>query len=304
MDITTVVIFIKQVLATFLTLLMMMSPVSFSTGDKSYKAENADELVMSFAAVSDIHVETNNPKSYYAFSELLNGIKAGENHDAVAFLGDNVMNGQIPENLFFYTAVRAVMPGKLNFVAQGNHDVGNGEGDYDTLNFNYMLNNKLFLNNEIDKPYYYKVVNGCYMIFLASDINDPGYFEMDEEQLIWLKALLDEASAAGAPIFVFNHFPVWYFGTEHNSTLSDIINKYENVLYIHGHIHNELKQSSFYTSNGINCINLPRSTEVVDYEPGDGIVVEVYDDEILVRGRDFIKGEWVDGLEYRYSLAK
>ena len=43
MDITTVVIFIKQVLATFLTLLMMMSPVSFSTGEKSYKAENPDE---------------------------------------------------------------------------------------------------------------------------------------------------------------------------------------------------------------------------------------------------------------------
>ena len=47
-------------------------------------------------------------------------------------------------------------------------------------------------------------------------------------------------------------------------------------------------------------MDLARSTEVVDYEPGDGIVVEVYEDEVVVKGRNFITGEWLEGLEYRY----
>ena len=57
---------------------------------------------------------------------------------------------------------------------------------------------------------------------------------------------------------------------------------------------------NFYNSYGIDCINLPRITEITSYEAGDGIVVEVYEDEIVVRTRDFIKGEWVEDLRYTY----
>ena len=36
---------------------------------------------------------------------------------------------------------------------------------------------------------------------------------------------------------------------------------------------------------------------------GDGIVVEVYENEILVRGRDFANGQWIEGLEYTYPIG-
>ena len=75
------------------------------------------------------------------------------------------------------------------------------------------------------------------------------------------------------------------------------------LLYIHGHIHNQLNKTSFENIGGVDTINLSLSTEVVDYEPGEGIVVEVYKDEILVRGRNFIKGKWIDELEFRYSIG-
>ena len=88
-----------------------------------------------------------------------------------------------------------------------------------------------------------------------------------------------------------------------SDSLANLLGRYNNVLYIHGHIHDELGADNFKVEGGINTINLPRSTEVVDYEPGDGIVVEVYENEVLVRVRDFIKGEWVEGLEYRYPLG-
>ena len=114
-----------------------------SGGDaKSYSAERPDELITSFAVVSDIHVETNNPKVYQKLSDVLYGIKAGKDIDAVIYTGDNVMNGQILESLFFYSAVRGVMPAENNFVITGNHDLGNGEGDYNTFHDRFILIDK------------------------------------------------------------------------------------------------------------------------------------------------------------------
>lgn len=303
MDITTVITFIKQVFSTLLTLLMMMSP-ALNSGGAAYSAKNPDELVMSFSAVSDIHVETNNPDAYDAFSELLKGLKAGEDNDAVFFLGDNVMNGQLLENFFFYSAVKAMKPAEKNIVVLGNHDLGNGEGDYNKFYNNYILNNKLYLGNNIEKSYYYEVINGCYMICLASEDLCVNTCIMSQEQLTWLEDVLNEAASKKAPIFVFNHHPLYYLEGVEGDSLAKLLNNYENLLYIHGHIHDHLGTDNFKTEGGVNVINLGRSTEIVDYEPGDGIVVEVYKDEVLVRGRDFITGEWIEGLEYTYPLSK
>lgn len=303
MDISSVVLFIKQLFATFMTMVMMIIPTSDGTKGVSYKAENPDELIMSFSVVSDTHVETNNPDSYNAFSDLLYGIKAGQNHDAAVFLGDNVMNGQVLENMFFYTAVGAVKPAKKILTAAGNHDFGNGQGDYDSFRANFINNNRFYLWNNINKPYYYKVINGCYMIFLASEDLSVNDFVMSEEQFSWLENVLNEAAKSNSAIFVFNHHPVYLLRSDDSAALSNLLNKYDNLLYMHGHYHNHLDADNFYAWNGVKCINLPRSTEIVEFEPGDGIVVEVYDEEVLVRARDFITGEWIDGLEYRYPLG-
>ena len=58
MELGTVVLFLKQVLSTLLTLCMMMSP-AFGSDAESYSAKNSEELITSFAVVSDIHVETD-----------------------------------------------------------------------------------------------------------------------------------------------------------------------------------------------------------------------------------------------------
>jgi len=302
MDISTVLTYVKDLLATFLTLLMMLSP-AFGGNGVAYSAEKPDELITSFAAVSDIHVETNNPKSYNNLRSVLEGVKAGEDIDTVIYTGDNVMNGQFLESFFFYTAVRGVMPAKNNLVVAGNHDFGNGEGNFTSLRANYIANNELYLGNAIRNDYYYRVINGCYMICLVSEKPETDDFTMTKEQLSWLEGVLKEAREAGAPIFVFNHFPLRYLDNDSeviHSELAALLVNYGVKLYIHGHIHDDLGADNFYESYGVKSINLPRCTETVEYEPGDGIVVEVYEDEIVVRGRDFIKGEWIDGLRYEY----
>ena len=304
MDIVTVINFIRDVLITFMTLLTMVSP-AFGGSGVAYEAKNADKLVMSMAVVSDIHVETNNPDAYENFKDVLYGIKAGKDIDAAAYLGDNVMNGQITEDLFFYAGLRGINPAKNNLVLVGNHDQGNGEGDFAELSENFLKLNKIFLGNKLDKAYYYRVINGCYVIALASEDPDAQTFKMGTEQYNWLEGVLKEAKAANAPTIVLNHFPIRYLqGTYNGTQLANLFKEYNVDLFLHGHIHDDLGADNFYTWGGINCINLPRVTEITQYVAGDGIVLEVYENEIVVRGRDFIKGEWIDGLDFTYTITR
>lgn len=305
MEITTIVVYLKDLIATILTLVMMMSPALGGTAT-TYQAERPEELITSFAVVSDIHVETNNPESYNNLYDVLEGIKAGENIGSVFYTGDNVMNGQVLETFFFYSAIRSVMPAENNIVVAGNHDYGNGAGDYDALRANYLANNHIYLGEKLDNDYFYRVIDGCYMICLVSEKKSTDDFTMTRAQYNWLEGVLKEAQQADAPVFVFNHYPLRYldgndgFSEVDKTELGNLLASYGVKLFVHGHIHDDLGPDNFYSSYGVNCINLPRVTETVEYEAGDGIVVEVYEDEVLVRGRDFIKGEWIDGLEYTY----
>ncbi len=311
MEISTVIIYLKDLIATIMTLLMMMSP-AFPAEGVPYTAENPDELITSFAVVSDIHVETNNPTAYKNLKNVLEGIKAGEDIDSVVYTGDNVMNGQILESLFFYTAVRAVNPAENNFVVQGNHDYGNGAGDYEKLRINYLANNALYFGNILQSDYYYRVVNGVYMICLASEDITTEDFMMSRAQLEWLEGVLEEAKKADAPVFVFGHFPLRYLNNDgysysevEGAELGALLANYGVELYVHGHIHNNIDgMDNFYDSYGVKCVNLCRVTETVEYEPGDGIVVEVYEDVFRVRVRDFIKGEWNETLSFTHPIIK
>ncbi len=308
MDFTTVIVYLKDLIATVLTLLMMMSP-AFPAEGVPYSAENPDELITSFVAVSDIHVETNNPEAYGKLKGVLEGIKAGTDIDTVFYTGDNVMNGQVLEDVFFYSAIRAVNPAENNIVLAGNHDYGNGAIDTDSahLRLKYLANNALYLGNYLSNDYFYRVIDGVYMICLVSERPDTSDFTMSRAQLDWLKGVLEEAKAADAPIFVLNHYPLRYLdkdGTEgaevDKTELAALLNEYGVELFIHGHIHDDIGADNFYNSYGVDCINLCRITEITNYEAGDGIVVEVYEDEVVVRVRNFIKGEWKEGLRYTY----
>ena len=300
MNILEILSSVKQFIVTFFVFIsMLLSPVSEI--DTRYTAKNEDELLMSFSVVSDIHVETTNPESYKQFHKLLYGIKAYKNNDAVVYLGDNVMNGQYFENLLFYSAVKKIMSDENNFVVLGNHDIGNGKGDYKKLCQSFIKNNSKYLGNDMENPYYYKVVNGCYMIFLASEDLTVNYCFMTEKQYSWLEGVLNKATSENAKIFVFNHHPIrsiegveWY-------SLITLLQRYNNLIYFNGHTHMSMSEYSFMNFGGVDTVYLPRSVSS-GYKSGDGVVVEVYDGEVIVRVRNFTDGKWIDNLEYSYPM--
>lgn len=301
MDIASVLTYLKDLFATIMILLTMISP-AFGGNDASYEALNPDELVASFVVVSDIHVETNQPEAYGYLKDVLQGIKAGENVDAVIYTGDNVMNGQELENILFYSAVNAVKPSENNFVLAGNHDLGNSAGDYEKLRSDFIANNKLYLGEDVGEGYYYRVVNGCYIICLVSEEPSTWGLVIGEEQFAWLEDVLKEADAADAPIFVFNHFPVNYSGGA-SDRLAALLTKYDADLFVHGHYHDHpIYAGNFYTWKGVDSVNMTRPTEMTLFDPGEGIVIEVYEDEFVVRVRNFITGEWNEDLVRTYAF--
>lgn len=296
---------LRKIVSMFLTIFMLL--LSFTFVDETYQVKNPHEVKLNFTVFSDCHIEGNNLKTYQVLTKmLLSASKNETENDAVVFLGDNVMNGQEIESIFFYGLVDAITPAEQVVVATGNHDFGNGEGDYNTLLNRFMDYNNMFFDAELTKPYYYRVINGCYFIVLGNDDDYVNTCYLSDEQLDWLKGVLAEASESGNPIFVFNHHPIYYLEGREYYELSDILNDYENLLYFCGHTHLEMTESSFSNFDGVDTIWLPRSTEHAyeDYDSGVGVQVEVYEDEVLVRARSFYEDRWIENLEYSYPIVK
>ena len=292
----SIILTIKKSISLFLAGVMMLL---FPAGTaEQYSAKNEDSLVADFTVLSDTHIEGNNYDTYKTFRRLLNGVKANKNGtDALIFLGDNTMNGQDIESMFFYGTLDRVKPADNIFVVQGNHDVGNGEGDYEQLRDRFLGYNNIFFNAGLTKAYYYRIVKGCYLIFLASESDTVNDAYISDEQIEWLKGVLAEAQESGNPIFVFNHHPI-YAVQDDSMKLVRVLQGIDNLLYIFGHTHWAINDTwTIYEEYGIQSINLPRCID-----DGIGLHIEVYEDEVVVRIRDYYDDLWVDGYEKTYDI--
>ena len=294
--------FAKHVIATVFTLIFLPLSCILPPVD-SYEAKNADELRTSFTVLSDIHIEGNNFQTFKEFSEILKEVKNSEDNDTLVFLGDNTMNGQHIESFFFFNALRLSKPAKNLIIAPGNHDYGNGTGGYDEMydRFNKYIN---YAGCKTEANNYYKVIDGYYFVVLTTESDSVNGIDISDAQLEWLTSVLNEASKEDKPVFVFSHHPVNYIEDAPSDRLSNVLDDYEKVLFFCGHTHAALSEYSVREVNGVMSINLPKSTEhaTEGYEPGIGAVVEVYENEVLLRFRDFDDGKWVEGYEYSFDF--
>ncbi len=302
------VFFFRKVIAVFIAFIMFL----FAGANKAPAHTVLDEenCKMCVSVLSDVHIEGNNLPRYNAFARILKDVKNNSfGNDAALFLGDNTMNGQDIESLLFYGALTKSKVSDNFITVCGNHDVGNGNGDYNQLNERFINYNNAFLGKELDKAYYYQIVNGYYFIVLAPEELCVHSFPMSDEQLKFLDETLSIATQDGKPAFVCAHHPYYYVD---NDALEDILTKYENVFYISGHTHYPVEEDwTFYEEDGLNLINLPRCTEL-DYErdrevtdeTGFGVQLEVYDNEVVGRVRNYYTGEWDNSLEYHFELNK
>lgn len=165
-----------------------------------------------------------------------------------------------------------------------------------------------------------------YMHFHDSKLWDEVW--LSEEQISWLEQRLDFWARRGQPVMVFTHhpFPDTVSGTRNNLYKKDylqadrllgILGKYKNVFVFTAHTHWALQLADWEvrrtvpgTGNlqGFQVINTGAiqtlwedngagGERALDGREASGLQVEVYNDCVVVKARDYRRGEWIKEVQ-------
>ncbi len=306
-----------ELFAFFTSALMIFTGIGLSPSDNFSPRDEAN-IKTEFAVFADTHLEINPAdEGVIRFEVLRKGLidlKTSKNLvSTLVLLGDNTENGQLFEYMALNGYLRAFNRTPNFMMAMGNHETfgWNHDAVYSGVikNFTTYYNN--YTGEKLEKAYYSKVIDGCTFIVLGTEEIVAHHEYLSPEQLSWLEGVLDDAKANDHPIFIFNHQPLE--GThdsyhiddcvgEQSAELYSIISRYENLFYLSGHRHFDWQEGLTYqeTAEGIHLFSLPSFGKSA--APGNGMVVEVYPDSVVLRARDFANGEWVEGFEYDIAI--
>jgi Icc protein len=129
---------------------------------------------------------------------------------------------------------------------------------------------------------------------------------LSDTQLQWLDNELKH-TPRNKPAFVFLHQPIpnTVAGSGNDivnaDKLTSILNKYPQVIFFSGHSHWTLKNQpgtmwqGKFTAFNDSCVRNPWNP-VTNSLVGDseGLYVQVYNDKVVVKGRDFTNKQWIN----------
>ena len=321
----------KSIISVFISLACVFAtPLNLWT-KSDYTPKDPENVKLTFATMSDIHM-TDSSFIRFLFELGLKDLSDSEYKlDALCLLGDNTDSGYIEQYKNLDKAFSKYDSAKNIILNVGNHDTW-------TENYGGELAHKLFkeyyskfTGKEINNVYFTNEINGYHFISISSEKNQT-YAIISDEQIQWLDEQLKEASKDDKPIFVMSHWPINQThglpGTfeegatdplegglgEQSDKINAVLQKYENVFYITGHIHNGITNefsSKLYGYNSVQkhgnvtCVNLPTYTNfTLRGFPinGTGFVFEVYDDEVIIRSRSYMGGFWMNNYEFKIDL--
>ncbi len=325
-----IIVVLKTILSALMSLLCFFTSPIFGNFSAGYEPKK-DGSALRFAVISDIHMTDETARRDILELGLYDMQNAEDKLDALVLSGDMTDHALKAEYAMLAEAFEGYTPADNIIMAIGNHDTWNNEIDRDDR---FPESEKLFIeynkkiaNRDVDKVYYSTEINGYKFIVMSSEGDNTAAYVSDE-QLLWLDSELSSATKDGKPAFVICHWPLenthglpgsWgddpedgTFKDDRSKDVKAILDKYENIFLISGHIHNglannlERKNYSFSTieNYGSICsVNLPSYMYVGlrgTVANGTGLVFEVYEDEVVIRARSFTAGVWY--TNYTYSI--
>lgn len=247
--------------------------------------------------------------------------------DALLIAGDIAENGLQCE--FDNVASHIADAPVSNYImATGNHDVRlrlYKQSVSRFCNFANDLNESVGSDLSIDALHYSYEINGYTFAVMGTDKTEMEEAYISPEQLEWLDKTLDAASGDGKPVFVVLHqilknthgLPLtWGNGTntkagsvgEQSDEIQAILNKYENIILISGHMHTGFGEYTYQKIDNFHSVNLPsiciKNKDGTYNGPGIGYMVEVYDDTVKFRARDFDDGRYVPEYDITINLSR
>ncbi|ODA39234.1 metallophosphoesterase [Desulfosporosinus sp. BG] len=281
--------------------------------------------IFRFAVISDIHVRNNDRRAQVRFKNALHDLAKNVQPvpDAIIINGD--LGNGIPAD---YVTLRKIIQSELSsgtsiplFFTIGNHEFYKAYHNPNTNSWSpetfpneetdTMAIERFLQFTQRDKVYTDTYIKGYHLIFLGSEksamsnksIGDAAY--LSSEQLNWLQEKLRENYVPGKPIFIFLHQPALgtsdnkhHFVVQHEE-LNDILKQYPEVIKFSGHLHLELGSEASVIQDVFTQYNDSSTSRTLDMKytlvpnKSEGLYVEVFADKVNVKGRDFLKKEWV-----------
>ena len=283
-------------------------------------AEQREGCKLNASIVSDIHIDVDWPIGEWIWAMGLGDVaRSTDTVDALIVSGDLTNYGDAASMQSYYDIMAESDCAENWVIAMGNHDVGHVEDrpqEQARQEFVELYNTLNPAGEKIEKAYYKTDINGYRFVVLCDDGDDTWDTpDMSAEQLQFLDDSLAEAADRDLPMFVICHVPVegvngqdviWEDGglDDNSDAVQSILEKYENVFFISGHVHTGINGplvetvfgfSCVETINGVNYINLPTYMIVNRYGVpwgGMGFQMEVYEDEVLFRARNYATAKW------------
>lgn len=325
----------QSIMANFTSFIMaiILTAIPYAGVELPVIDNAEDDCKLTVELISDVHIEEKELfRQMFLVAGLNNLKRAAVNIDAVLVDGDITNYADEPSLAKYYDLIEKYSPVPV-ITSAGNHDIGH-VGDRDVTDIsreeakaNFIRYNNEYMGTDNTENYYVTVVNGYKFIVLGDDVIDGGHWDgmdISEEQMAFLDREL--ASANGNPVFVCCHWPVdGKNGQEivypdgeielEKNDIKSVMEKYENVFYISGHIHGGIKSTAaadfvgfanVEQENGVTYVSLPTYGIVNSFGhpwSGTGIQMEVYEDHIVFRPRNFITNAWFTNSVYSIDLV-
>ena len=273
---------------------------------------NRGKKSYSFGALSDVHVTYNTAAD--DFKRALTYLNDDIDVAFTCICGDLTDDGTATQLAQYKAIVDSHSPDTPVYAISGNHEATNGEVT-DALIQPYT-----------GHPLYYSFTHGDDVFVMLGEYRWNAEYLFAEGELQWLYETLE--TNRNKRCFVFFHvFPWGICGNAagaypHNiftgtpaTVFQSLLSHYKNTIWFHGHSHlkfylQEADETANYSDTpGYRSVHIPSlavprdastsGTGYTDvYADSEGYVVDVYQNGIHLRGRDFIKEEFLPIASY------
>lgn len=327
----------QSIMSNFLSFLMaiVLTAIPYAGFELPIIDNAKEDCLMTVELISDTHVEE---KELFRQTFLVTALKhvanAKTDVDAFVVAGDITNYADEPSLAKYYEILEKHSTVPV-LTAAGNHDIGH-VGDRDVTNItreeakaNFIRYNNAFMGIDAQDNYYSYEVNGYTFVVLGDEVIDGGHWDgmdISETQMAFLDSELARATADGSPAFVICHWPVDGMNGQEivypdsgieldKNDVKTVMEKYENVFYISGHIHGGIKSTlaaeitefaNVEQCNGVTYVSLPTFGIINSFGypwSGTGMQMEVYEDQIIFRPRNFLTNKWFTNAVYTIDLA-
>ena len=319
----------KRILKIICIAVCIAMAFASSVGAVSFIAEK-DRPLLKIEMLSDTHIGAEGAEEFVI--NALDGISNdAQKADGLIIAGDLSNNGTEENVARFYGILKEHNKIENVVTAAGNHDMGQMTYKGSETRPRMIDYRNGYIGDKGDKIYYSTEINGFKFIVLGDEGENINCITVSDEQIDFLAKELEEGSKNGAPVFVICHWPpafingswllwpIWpggNIGAVTTAKIRKIMNAYDNVFFISGHLHMGLNNNpvqtmlslaTFENHGNTTFINLPSVGKTGRFgvkDRGTGMEIKVYADRVEFLGRNYVTGEYYEQCTYSERLVE